>query len=590
MILRTKSWVFVASFVLLLTSSGLGQSYVNISHSPSWQSDCPRICVDTAGNIHAVWAEIYTISGISFLSGDAFYAKYDITTKQWSAPLNLSNSGLVANSEGYLVDIACDGSGLVYAVYVNNNQILLRILSGGKWGTAVEVGTNSSTIDEARIVVTPQGDIFTCWWQLSSMNIYSRARIGGVWESVKALNSAGVMSKFPAIAVGKSAAYCTWMGVADANYHVIVSGRALTAGSSWTAPARATTSPDQEQQPAVAVDSSDVAHIVYTPEFDMQRTVRYVFGTVAGFSAPIDLSGKEGLHYPAIYAGGKNLYVCWQAVRGVGYASRIDGSWSAAAVLPGTAAINALTDVATSPDQTSIYFVWESGSGLGTDIFFGAILGTPANIPPTAAFSFSPTTAIYPANITFDATASVDPDGSITQYAWNFGDDGVGSGKTVTHNYKTFGTFAIRLTVTDDKGSTGSITKTLQITRLFQPLNIQVTSHADESLFRVRFLNVVTWESNPANTSIGATISTYRVYRKKKAEALNAYAAIADVPGDTFTYTDKTANTAAEKDLYAYTVTALNSEGKESPILGSLAGSTQSLPQRALIRKSKLKR
>jgi len=106
----------------LLTSSGLGQSYVNISHSPSWQSDCPRICVDTAGNIHAVWAEIYTISGISFLSGDAFYAKYDFTTKQWSAPLNLSNSGLVANSEGYLVDVACDGSGLVYAVYVNNTR------------------------------------------------------------------------------------------------------------------------------------------------------------------------------------------------------------------------------------------------------------------------------------------------------------------------------------------------------------------------------------------------------------------------------------------------------------------------------------
>jgi PKD repeat protein len=573
--------------LLLWGSSAPAQNYVNISHSPGWQSDCPRLAVDPDGNVHAVWAEIYTISGVYFLTGDAFYSKYDIVTQQWSLPLNLSNSGLVANGEGFLVDITSDASGTIYVVYVNSIRIMLRTLTGGNWSAPFEVGVSGSTIDQTRVEVTPEGDIFTCWWDTGSGICYSRARIGGNWESIKQVSPPGVRSKFPDIAVGANAAYCVYMGASN-TYHVVVTGRALTSGAGWTTPLRATSSADQEQQPVVALDSGDIAHVLYTPEFDMQRIVRYVFGTVAGFSAPLDLTAQGDVHFPSIHANGDNLYACWQAPTGVAYSNRIDGAWSPAKVLPNTSAVNYLTDVATSPDQAKVYYVWESGSGLNADIFFSGPLTAPGNMPPTADFSFSPTTGIFPVDIGFDASASFDPDGTITQYAWNFGDGSMGTGKIATHNYKTFGTFAVRLAVTDDKGATASATKTIQILRLFQPLNIQVTPHADESLFRIRYLNVVTWEKNPANDSIGATISTYRVYRKLKAEADSAYTAIVDVPGSTFTFTDKTGKTAAEKDLYAYTVTSLNPEGKESPILTSSAGGFPAPVKSTHLRKSKL--
>jgi hypothetical protein len=589
--LRFYRLLFVLAFGSLLfwSSSGLAQDYVNLSKSPGWQSDCPRISVDPAGNIHVVWAEIYTLSGIYFTSGDAFYSKYDIVTEQWSVPLNLSNSGQVANSEGYLVDIDCDASGNVYVVYVNNTKILLRFLSEGNWSGAIEVGNNASTIDQVRVAVTPQGDIFTCWWEISSRICYSRAWVGGNWESVQQISPSGVLSKFPDIAVGTNVAYCAYMGVADGTFRLLVTSRALTPGASWSSPRRATNSPDQEQQPAVAIDSSDIAHIVYTPEFDMQRVVRYVFGTSGGFSAPIDLTIKENLHYPAISARGNNLYTCWESARGIGYSNRSGGTWTPPGILPNTDAVLYLTDVATSPNQDKIYYVWENGDGLGTEIYWSGPLPVSGNMPPVADFSFTPTTAIFPADIFFDASASRDPDGTITQYAWSFGDGSLGTGKTLTHNYKTYGTFVVRLTVTDDKDATASVTKTIQILRLFQPLNIQVESHTDESLFQVRYLNIINWEKNPANDSIGATISTYRVYRKKKVEPDSAYKAIGEVSGSTFTFTDKTVKNKAEKDLYAYTVTSLNSEGKESPIIGSARSNSTSRDKatQILVKKSK---
>ncbi len=156
----------------------------------------------------------------------------------------------------------------------------------------------------------------------------------------------------------------------------------------------------------------------------------------------------------------------------------------------------------------------------------------------------------------------------------------MGTGKTVTHNYKTYGTFTVSLTVTDNQGAKDSLSKSVAILRLFQPLGIQVESQADESLFRVRYLNIVSWRKNPANEAIGATIATYRIYRKKKAEPDSAYRAISDVTGNTFTYTDKSVATAADKGLYAYTVTSLTAEGKESPIMAGSAGALAFPPGR----------
>ncbi|MCU4140519.1 MAG: hypothetical protein MW690_000994 [Methanophagales archaeon] len=73
------------------------------------------------------------------------------------------------------------------------------------------------------------------------------------------------------------------------------------------------------------------------------------------------------------------------------------------------------------------------------------------NQPPKASFTFSPKNPLVNEEITFDASASTDPDGSIVSYEWDFGDGETASGKVVTHAYSDAGSYTVTLTVTDDE-------------------------------------------------------------------------------------------------------------------------------------------
>jgi len=90
------------------------------------------------------------------------------------------------------------------------------------------------------------------------------------------------------------------------------------------------------------------------------------------------------------------------------------------------------------------------GYGLVQAYAAWAFLGGSSNMPPVAAFSYTCTGL----TCNFDASGSNDPDGTITNYAWNFGDDSAASGATADHTYAADGVYNVTLTVTDDDGAT----------------------------------------------------------------------------------------------------------------------------------------
>jgi PKD repeat protein len=91
------------------------------------------------------------------------------------------------------------------------------------------------------------------------------------------------------------------------------------------------------------------------------------------------------------------------------------------------------------------------------------LIPIPTNAPPVANFSFSPASPTAGDIVSFDASASNDPDGSISSYAWTFGDGGTGSGQFATHSYPASGTYSVKLTVTDNVGAHGTLTKSVAV-------------------------------------------------------------------------------------------------------------------------------
>jgi PKD repeat protein len=82
------------------------------------------------------------------------------------------------------------------------------------------------------------------------------------------------------------------------------------------------------------------------------------------------------------------------------------------------------------------------------------------NVLPVAAFSVSSSDL----SVTVDGSGSVDSDGSIVGYAWDFGDGRTASGvKPGVHTYATAGSKTIKLTVTDDRGATHTTSKTVSV-------------------------------------------------------------------------------------------------------------------------------
>ncbi|MFB6193719.1 MAG: PKD domain-containing protein [Halobaculum sp.] len=113
---------------------------------------------------------------------------------------------------------------------------------------------------------------------------------------------------------------------------------------------------------------------------------------------------------------------------------------------------------------------------------------TTAQREPTAAFTTTPQEPRAGQSITFDATGSEDPDGSIESYAWDFDGDGQtdATGRTVDHAFTEPGTYEVTLNVTDDNGATATERQTITVTGDTRPPTVSsFDATADGSTVRI---------------------------------------------------------------------------------------------------------
>lgn len=97
--------------------------------------------------------------------------------------------------------------------------------------------------------------------------------------------------------------------------------------------------------------------------------------------------------------------------------------------------------------------------GVATTVTRPVQVGPPANAPPTAGFTQACTA------LACDFTDhSADRDGTVVSFHWEFGDGSEATTRHSAHAYASAGAYTVRLTVTDDRGATGTLAQTVVVT------------------------------------------------------------------------------------------------------------------------------
>ena len=230
--------------------------------------------------------------------------------------------------------------------------------------------------------------------------------------------------------------------------------------------ARMTVTPDGAHLYAASGESNTgLAHFAIDP---LSRSL--VAGSVVG----VPLGGRD-TDVAAVTPDGQYLFAAMNPIRTV--PGRIDpfsiGAGGALALItpPAPYLTSAATrDAVVSPDGRTLYLGqdanvsdWVVGPGATLtargnaegppDATANAGLALAPSQPPVASFTAAPKPAGQAT--TFNASASVDPDGTVARYDWSFGDGATlaNGGPTPGHVYAAPGTYGVTLTVTDADGT-----------------------------------------------------------------------------------------------------------------------------------------
>lgn len=336
-------------------------------------------------------------------------------------------------------------------------------------------------------------------------------------------------SNYIAATIDEVAVYPTALSEQRVRDHFAASGRTVPG----RAPVAAFTSTTDKL--SVAVDAStstdaDGGPLVYAWNFGD--------GTLA--------TGATASH---AYAAGGTYTITLKVTDSTSLTNTLTHSVTVAANQAPTASISATADhlevafdgsASSDPDGSIASYTWDFGDGAtGTGVTashtyatagtFTATLtvtddsGTTAtttrtvtttlapNQDPTAAF----TTATDLLELTVNASTSTDADGTIESYAWNFGDGSTGSGATATHSYASVGTYTVRLTVTDNRGGTATVTRDVTVTQNEAPVaafttsvaNLAVSVNAGGSTDADGSIASYAWDFGDGATDTGATVS-----------------------------------------------------------------------------------
>jgi Tol biopolymer transport system component len=128
--------------------------------------------------------------------------------------------------------------------------------------------------------------------------------------------------------------------------------------------------------------------------------------------------------------------------------------------------------------------------------------------PPTATLTVAPTLALTGEEVSFDASASTDPNGTIARYRWDFDGDGsfdadTGTNPRTTHVYSSRLDATVKVGVTDSGGLTAEAGQALVVTKVSATGHFGISINGGAEVTNDRHVQIdVRWPSRAINLLI----------------------------------------------------------------------------------------
>jgi PKD repeat protein len=195
-------------------------------------------------------------------------------------------------------------------------------------------------------------------------------------------------------------------------------------------------------------------------------------------------SGNNGLWYrmfnPDSYIMGAQEFTAGSlGVRRVGIAGAFVGGGNVYWANPSDGTLHAMSFTSGVPSGTDQVVSGPSIDGFdwrARGLFISPQAPHGPNQPPTARIIAN----CSHSTCGFDGTTSSDPESGPLTYSWNLGDGTTSTSPSLTHDYATPGTYTVTLTVTDNRGQTGTATQPVTTTAA-APITFLGASHFDKA-------------------------------------------------------------------------------------------------------------
>jgi PKD repeat protein len=548
-----KNFILFMILLLMIHSVyAVEETLVKIAEEANIAYYKPEVEISPSGDIYIAYQAENQSSGGS----EIYLSKYSSSGKV-SFVKNLSDS----SAYSYEPEIYIPNNGYIHASWADQTNdthvIKYRYFNGSTWSNTINLGQvgDSENIEDLRINVDEAGNVFVVfmYWPAAKCIFISKYGNNISFENFPLSGR----SKHPDVAADSNYVHIVWQYKPGKDYTIAYSRRPNQRGSKWEPWI------DLEyyitQRPRMSLAGSNTPHVVFFHKnekgskrlFHKQKTGNR-FSDVKIMSDP---NRFENYHFCDINAASENNIIVtmqrggWAGGQYVSYNWKRNGTWngySAFSKTNGLRPTKQSVDLASDRFFAAVAFCQKSDS---VYLLLAEESGGPGGNAPTASFTFSPFGGHAPLDVTFDASASTDPDGQITNYNWNFGDTFTGAGQTVLHRYETQGEYTVTLTVTDDDGKTHSTSHII----IVEPPNQPPVAHFTFSPTIGLYPLTVTFDAS-ASTDVDGQIVQYEWDFDEEQ--------ISGGPVVTYTFT--------EKGLYNVTLTVYDDDDDSATASGTV--------------------